>query len=343
MQVFVNVLGQWIMPLFFTLSGASIYFSLNIRTVQQFLQERFTRLLIPLLFGILVLIPPQVYIERISDPTHGVAPWSGVTTFSGSFLEFYPYYFQGWYGFGGNFAWMGLHLWYLLILFIFSVLTLPLFLGLQQRLAAGISARVRWFLEQPGGIFLLALPVMWLEVGLDPHGLGIRVFGGWNLFIYLILMVYGYWMVADGRIERSLYQHGWIALILVICTTPILIYNWLTHSVDDAPFRALRALNSWCWIIGLLSLARSYLNFNHPALNYASQAAFPFYILHQTVIVMIGFFMAKWAVGMLPKFLLLSIASLMVILTLYEFLIRPWNGLRFLFGLKRFSHSSAKG
>jgi glucan biosynthesis protein C len=127
MSVFVGFLVQWIIPLFFVLSGLSIYYSLSYRTRGQYVKERFKRLAIPFLFGtFVILIPLQVYIERVSH-----------SQFVGSFIEFYPHYFDGFYAFGGNFAWMGLHLWYLEILFIFSLITLPLFLYLRKEAMHG--------------------------------------------------------------------------------------------------------------------------------------------------------------------------------------------------------------
>ncbi|WP_373539928.1 acyltransferase family protein [Chamaesiphon sp.] len=59
--IFAGILLQWIIPLFFLLSGTSIYFALKSRTAGQFPRERSIRLLIPLLFGIFILSPPQVY------------------------------------------------------------------------------------------------------------------------------------------------------------------------------------------------------------------------------------------------------------------------------------------
>jgi VanZ family protein len=105
MSVFVGILEHFIMPLFFVLSAFSIYYALEHRTRGQFMQERVKRLLVPLGVGIFTHIILQVYIEHI---THG--------RFRGTFWQFIPRYFNGWYGFGGNFAWMGLHLWYLLML-----------------------------------------------------------------------------------------------------------------------------------------------------------------------------------------------------------------------------------
>ncbi|MCL4517408.1 MAG: hypothetical protein M1379_17815 [Firmicutes bacterium] len=74
------------------------------------------RLAVPWALVVFILSPHQVYIERL---TH--------RQFSGSFAGFLPHYFDGWYGIApnGNFAWMGLHLWYLLFLFLFSTVTLP--------------------------------------------------------------------------------------------------------------------------------------------------------------------------------------------------------------------------
>jgi hypothetical protein len=62
--------------------------------------------------------------------------------FAGSFIEFYPHYFDGFYAFGGNFAWMGLHSWYLEMLFIFSLITLPLFLYLRKEAMHGLISVV---------------------------------------------------------------------------------------------------------------------------------------------------------------------------------------------------------
>jgi hypothetical protein len=120
MTVFVKVLAQWIMPISFVLSGISTYYSVSKEQYNaSYLKQRFKRLLVPFIFAIFTMIPLQVYFARVSH-----------SQFTGTFLAFYPHYFDGLYGFGGNFTWMGLHLWYLLFLFIFTVISLPLFIYL---------------------------------------------------------------------------------------------------------------------------------------------------------------------------------------------------------------------
>jgi glucans biosynthesis protein C len=257
-------------------------------------------------------------------------------------LEFYPHYFEGWYAFGGNFAWMGLHLWYLLILFLFSLLSLPLFLYLRQQPEQKLVTMLSVFCQKSGAIFLMAVPIAILEIVLDPKGLGFRSFGGWNLFAYLIFLYYGYLIAAREPIERSLHQNGAIALFFAVITA--LSMSFGQNLAGDrswiyAGAMALRAFNAWCWLVALLYLGKKYLSFTHPILKYSSEATLPVYMLHQTVIVVLGFYLAQWELSIFSKFLLLSTTSAIAIALLYEVFIRRINGLRFLFGLKPQQHS----
>jgi hypothetical protein len=338
-----EILLQWIMPLFFLLSGTSIYFALKSRTAVQFLRERYMRLLVPLLFGIFVLSPPQVYLERLSNPYHGVAPWSR-GQFLGSFWEFIPYYFQGWYLFGGNFAWMGIHLWYLLTLFLFSLLLLPLFIAIRQGKGRSLLEKSSIVLAKPMAIFLFGLPIIVLESGLNPATFGVRAAGGWNFFTYLTFLLYGYLIVQDRRIERAIYRHFLSGLAIAGLTTSLLlepVRHLLTGgggavygSLGYTLITALKSFNCWCWMVVFLGLGRRFLNFNHPALQYMSEASLPFYILHQPIILVIGFWMADWKVGVLMKFMALSSIACITIALFYELLVRRIGLLRVSFGLK---------
>lgn len=334
MSIFVNIVSQWLMPLFFILSGASAYYALSVRRSGSYLRERITRLLVPLVFGILVLIPPQVYIESVSGQSEVVPP------FGGSFLEFYPHYFDGFYAFGGYFAWMGLHLWYLLMLFVFSLLTLPLFIFLKTETGHRLISSLATWLTKPGIIFLLPAPFVLLEVILDPEGLGRRDFGGWNLFIYLGWLIVGYLLVAETRFEPAIRRHHFAAVVLagLTITVGLILYQSGIPapygSLNYALLRTLRVFNSWFWLLAILGLGQRYFNFNNNFLVYTSEASLPFYILHQTVIVVVGFFLIEWPLGVLPKYLILAATSFAVIMTTYELLIKRFNPLRFLFGLK---------
>jgi len=337
MSVFVAFVVQWIMPLFFVLSGESACFSLRSRKAGQYIRKRFQRLIIPFIFGVLVLAPPQIYLERVSN-----------AQFAGSFIQFYPHYFDGLYGYGGNFAWMGLHLWYLLFLFVFSLLTLPLFLYLMKETRHNAISRMAAFFKKPGAIFLLAIPLALTLVFTDslfqPDGLLGRwssfvYFGGWNLFIYLIYFIYGY-LLASDQFKETIKKHGRIALVMgTILSIPVflLITPWNVSSFDYilgyVLFSILSAFYSWFWVIAILSLGSTYLSLNRRWLKDANEGALPFYILHQPIILAVGFVIVSLDLSVVVKYLLISAASMDIIIFLI-LIIRRINLLRFLFGMR---------
>ena len=326
MSVFVGVVGQWMMPLFFVISGLSAYYSLSYRKDGQYISARVKRLAIPLIFGIFTHIPLQVYFERVSH-----------SQFVGSFFEFFPHYFDGWYGFGGNFAWMGLHLWYLEMLFIFSLITLPLLLYLRKQKIHSSISRLAAFSQKPGAIFLLAVPlaIMELLVNLQPDGIGRRDFGGWSLAVYPIFFINGYLIASDLQFRQAIEKHRIIALVMGIIATTVGFFL-LESGVSSRAyyFAFLRTFNSWFWLVAILGFGSKYLNFNNRVLKYTNEAVLPFYILHQSVIVTIGFYIASWDANVIAKYLIISTSSFAAIIILYDLVIKRINLFRFLFGMK---------
>jgi peptidoglycan/LPS O-acetylase OafA/YrhL len=325
MSVFVGVLNQWMMPLFFVLSAIGAYYALGRRTARQYLVERLKRLVVPLVFGTFVLIPPQVYIERVS---HG--------QFSGSFVQFLPRYFDGLYAFGGNFAWMGLHLWYLEILFVFSLLTLPLFRYLRSEGAQRWIAQLADWARAPGAVLLPVIPLAVVEllVGMQPAGIGRRDFGSWSLVTYLAFFVLGYLVACDERFQESIERHRIVALVGSLITTAIAFFLIQSGRTAGTLPDLLRVLNAWLWLLWILGFGGRHLRFSNQFLRYASEAVLPFYILHQTVIVFIGFLIADWDASVALKYLVLGTTSFVVIVALYELAIKRVSVLRFLFGMK---------
>ncbi|HEY8417723.1 MAG TPA: hypothetical protein VIK93_06775, partial [Limnochordales bacterium] len=96
----------------------------------------------------------------------------------------------------------------------------------------------------------------------------------------------------------------------------------------------LETLNGWAWVIALLGFAHTHLNFPHPVLRYASEAAYPFYILHQTVLVAVGWLVVRWPLGVAMKWAIISAVGGAATLAVYEVLVRRSRVLRFLFGMK---------
>lgn len=329
MECFILFVHQWHMPLFFLLSGAGTWFALSSRTAGEYVIERCKRLFIPFIFGTLVIVPPQVYYRLLSNPNY-----------QDSYIQFYPQFFNGIRP-QGNFEWG--HLWFIIYLFIFSLLALPLFLHLRQKNNQNLISNLAAFLEKPGAIFLLALPLAIIEAALRPRWYGFQnLYDDWgNFFLYLFYFIYGYLICADARFEKAIDKHLRIALILAVVSMSVFLGLWASNIIPERGYspgyvlyQMFRGINSWFWIVALLGLGRKYLNFNNWVLQYANQAAYPFYILHQTVVVAIAFYVVRWQISITGKFLIISTTSLIATIALYDLLVKPINVTRFLFGLK---------
>jgi peptidoglycan/LPS O-acetylase OafA/YrhL len=93
-------------------------------------------------------------------------------------------------------------------------------------------------------------------------------------------------------------------------------------------------LSSWFWIVAVLGFGMKHFNRYSPKMEYLNEAVLPFYVLHQSVLLCVGYFVVQWNIPDVLKWLVIGSTSLVIIMTLYEFLIRRINVLRFLFGLK---------
>jgi glucan biosynthesis protein C len=318
-EVWEGFLRDWMMPLVFLISGASLFYALRKGGIGRFVKGKVLRLLVPLVVGIFTHAVLAVYLER---RTHG--------EFDGSLLEFLPHYFEGFYPYnGGNFAWMGVHLWYLEILFIFSMIFLPLFLWFKGRSGQRYLSKLGDFLAMPGTVYLLILPTVLLVNLLDPDSfLGARDWGGWSPVVYITFFLSGFVIISNERLQKSIQGLRWLSLTLGAALAIVRIALWEPGS------DTLYELSAWFWILTFLGFGMKHLTFNTPFLRYANEAVLPFYILHQTVLLCVGYFVVQWAIPDLLKWAVILVASFAIIMGLYEFLVRRFNILRFLFGMK---------
>ncbi|MEM7675191.1 MAG: acyltransferase family protein, partial [Myxococcota bacterium] len=118
LAVLMSWMHAWRMPLLFLISGMGTAFALGTRSGTTFIRQRARRLLIPLLFGMFVVVPPQIYVERFDDH-------ASFWTFYPTVFEFVPY------PMGGSMSWH--HLWFVLYLFFYSLALLPILLWFRQR------------------------------------------------------------------------------------------------------------------------------------------------------------------------------------------------------------------
>jgi hypothetical protein len=190
---------------------------------------------------------------------------------------------------------------------------------------------------------LLVIPLIIVNIFIDYNGLGfMRSTGGWDLFSYLFILIYGYLFFCNEKILETIKRIRSISLVVAIIlsliglvigfgikpeiseTTPIL-YLILTF------VRCFRVL---LWIIAIIGFGEKYLNFNNRFLGYANEAVLPFYILHQFVLLLIGFWVVHWQINAFVKYIVIASMSFIAIMGLYEIIIKQFQVTRFLIGLK---------
>jgi len=328
-QVWIIILANWMMPLIFVISGASLFYALGKGKPGKFIQDKVLRLLVPLVVGILTHISIQVYLDRL---THG--------QFHGSYFEFLPHYFNGLDLFGGNMPWTGMHLWYLAVLFIFSLVFLPLFGWLKDGSGRGLLDRMGNTLARPGAAILMALPTVALLVLIDPDStLGNWENGGWYYIAYITFFLGGFQIIAHESLQRRIQEQRWLWLASGLV---MLVADFALWAGNDPAFGSLRygliytlfGLCSWSFILAILGFGMKHLTTSTPFLKYANEAVLPFYVMHQTVLLVMGYFIVQWNIPDPVKFLLIATSSFGVIMGLYEYLIQRVNVLRILFGMK---------
>ncbi|GAB4345272.1 MAG: hypothetical protein Kow0099_25370 [Candidatus Abyssubacteria bacterium] len=337
MDIFISFVHQWHMPLFFLVSGVGTWFALRSRTGGSYLKERVKRLVVPLLFGSCVIVPPQVYLMRVGGRGYGHA---AEPMFRGSYFEFYPRFFNG-IPPEGNWEWA--HLWFLAYLFTFSVVALPIFHYLKGDAGKRLISRIVAVCERRGGIFAFAVPLVVIEAALRPIWPGFQnLYNDWaNFLFYLTFFVYGYVLCADARFGRAIEKHGRTALVFgVTCVAFYLAIDaaglvpGLGYSPGFILLMVLRGFNAWFWLVAILWLGQRYLNFTNKALRYSNDAVLPVYVLHQTVIVVIAYYVVPWQTRVFGKFLFITAASLVGTFLIYDIIVRRTGVTRFLFGMR---------
>jgi glucan biosynthesis protein C len=324
-QVFAEA---WMMPLIFLISGASVFFAMRKGGAGRFFKDKLLRLGVPLLVAVFTHASLQVYLERI---TH--------QQFVGSYFQWLPHYFEGWYinpGVGGNFAWAGMHLWYLLFLMIFCVLCYPLFRWLKSRGGRVLDGLGR-LLAVPGVAYLIFLPTFLFYDKIESTALGKLTPGGWPLPVYLTFFFMGFVIVSSQRLQNRILQTRWISLAggaLVMAVYLYLMVNPATAKLFDDFNSPLQCIAAWFALYAFLGFGMKHLGFSTPFLSYANEAVLPFYIMHQTVLLCVGFFVVQWAISAALMWLTIVTTSFAIIMLLYEYLVRRYNTLRFLFGMK---------
>jgi len=327
---FIVLVGYWFMPLLFWLAGASSWYALEFKNGLQYVKERMKRLFIPLIFGVLVIVPPQGYLAKLSKPGYNQTYFQFLTGYFHDFSDLSGYF--------GTFT--PAHLWFILYLLIFSLLGLPLLLALKKE--SGRKSLVRfWSTFSKPWVYVLGFIFLTATEALPAPG-------GKNPSFFFFLFIIGYITCADARFNTMIQRLKFKALLFLIPYLPtyLLLQSIFAGLPDWSPesimLAFIRNLSLWLTLIIILGYGDKYLNFKTKWLTYMNQATFPIYIIHQTVLLIIGFFVIRSGLGVVSKFLGITVLSLFSCLAIYNFVIRRFGITRWLFGVKVGATSKVK-
>ena len=322
----------WRMPLLLFISGAGTYMALGKRSPSQFAKERVTRLFIPLLFGMFVVVPPQIYYEHIKE-------YSTYWDFYKTVFEFQPYP-------EGSFSWH--HLWFIMYLLVYSLMAIPLLIFLRSPKSAGFKRKIFNIISSPAGIlFIPAAFILVTQIILRPyfpeqtHAL----INDWAYFtFYLCFFLFGMICYSNPLLWESIGRNrSYLLASTIIFLIPFYVFYfhfrelihlpWSMDSIETA-FDVTAIFVSWFTVITVIAYGQHYLNRPHPWLAKINEGLYPFYILHQTVIIFIGYYICQLPWSIAAKFWSVSLLTLLSCIMVYLLLIRPFKAMRFLFGVK---------
>lgn len=313
---FIIITYPWWMTLLFAIAGISSSYALKKRSGKEYAKERLSKLLIPLLFGIVLIIPVQSY---IADVFHN--------GYTGGYFRHYTVFFTKFTdltGYDGGFT-PG-HTWFILYLFVISMISLPIMLWYNRKNKTLDGNKISMPLLLPMFIVILLMtPIIEL--------------GGKSVGESLACFLLGFFILSLDEVQDKLVKYripltfSWVIFIALRC------FMYLNNIGQGFLWDIEQRILTWIGILAILGLGKRNLNFHNKFTQYFSVAAFPIYFLHQSVLVIIAFFVVKLTNIIALQFLLILVISFLLTLLCYE-LLRKLKVTCFMFGIKRTQKTS---
>ena len=304
-----------------------------------FLRQRSWRLLLPLLFGMYVVVPPQTYLELVEKVPGGYH--AGYLGFMGQYLQAGDIYCMAPHDCVDGPTWN--HLWFVAYLWAY---TLALWAVCRLLPQAWREKAAGWIRGVCNGRGILLWPMLWLvaaRVLVYPHFESTHDLTDdvYNHVQYGLVFALGYLLAKADAPWEQLRRHRHWMLALTLSSYLAMIAGYLQFDdLDAIPAGPLAWLHTlwgimeWSAIAAILGYARACNPKDSPLLRYLTAAVFPFYILHQTVIVVLAHHLKSLRIAPAIEGPLLIVATFALCLLGYEG-IRRIGWLRPLFGLRR--------
>ena len=311
---FVASVGFWFMALLFVIAGFSTFHALQRRKASEYTKERVQRLLVPCLVGLVRIVPVQGYVASLQHQG-----------FTGSYIQFLSGYFTDFRdisGYTGGFT--PAHLWFILFLFVISLCLLPLMLKLRTP-KEGHSLH-------PFLLLLAFVPMTAVEALPD--------IGGKNPFFFALLFMLGFLIARSGGIMVTIRRMRFATLAAALVLTPTFLllvnaFGWPDGiNLLSGSIALLKNLCIWVIVLALMGLADTYLNKPVAVLSYLNRASYPVYVLHQSVMMVIAYYIVAAGLSPTLSFLAIMLGSLAVSLGFYE-ICKRIAPTRFILGIKK--------
>lgn len=339
--ILCGFIGIWHMPLLFLLAGWSAAAALRSRGVGAFLRERASKLAVPLAAGCVLLAPGIKYLElrggqdlnhrglfvssEIRESIRSVLPVDLplAEPFDESFLDFLPTFFTD----PDRFTWS--HLWFLAYLLAFTLVLLPVFARTVARPPAAANPTRIW-------IYAPILPLVLVQLALRERFPGpYNLYRDWaNVAFFATFLASGFALAVAPGLEERLREEWRRLLALGVAATGVLLAAVLGAVSATSVVLVGSAVAGWCFVAALLGFARERVTRSGPRLRYLTESAFPIYVLHQPVVVLLAAGVVTLPLGIAAKFVLLPAGSVAVTLAVHHFGVRPFALPRFLLGMK---------
>ena len=302
LEPIMQLTNPWRLTLLFLVSGAATRFMADKISPRKLAGSRVARLLPPLLLAMFVIVPPQSYYEIVEAAA--ASPAAGIAVDSyGAFWMKYATASGNWCDADGCLTtptWN--HMWFVAYLLVYSLLLVAMLLmapRLGQRLQGGLERA----LSGPG---LLIWPIAFLALArifVMPHfEVTHALVDDWyNHLVSLGAFMLGFGLARSEILRERLIAARWPALTLAVAAWAIWAsYAWVYRADDANPPEALRivmrtvyAIDQWCAIAAILGFGARHLNRDAPILRYLTLGVFPFYLVHQTLTVVLAHHLAK--------------------------------------------------
>lgn len=292
LSTLIVLVNPWFMPILFVLAGMSARYALEKRTNREFITQRINKLLVPFISGMIFLVPFQtLYARKYFD------------NYNGSLLDNWRYFFTHLTDFSGyDGAFTPGHLWFILFLFIISMITLVLFCNAPYEKVSHHVEKMPAF-----GVLLLFVPV-WLMYYLGNFG-GFSI--GKNLALYLV----GYYVLSNDFIMDKLAQNiRWLTCLYVIGTVASVSMYYMFSYYGDLWVNFI----GWISILVLLVVGKKFFNRRTSFTEYFNSASYPIYILHQSILVALAYYVVRVNDVMLVQVLGICIGSFILTVLAYH-------------------------